>query len=225
MVARDIPPTDPLEHVSRWLAASVMRLMRWWQRILTKLHARLRRASATTRAGFGAWSNQWAVVWEYIRRPASAWEGHAATGVPGSARTAAAAGARALAAGGLLAGALAMTGGDTARGATAALAVQVAWALGRLAVCRTLVPAGTLPPKRVTAVCMAAWLPYALALTGPLRFVAFVWSASLTYRGLVAAGLEPQRARTAVLWAFGGQVGVMAVAALTALTLLALGGA
>lgn len=225
MVARDIPPIDPLERVSGWLGASVTRLMRWWQRALTRLHARLRRTSATLRAGLEAWSNQWAVVWEYIRRPASAWEGHAATEVPGSARTAAAAGARALAAGGLLAGALAMTGGETARGATAALAVQVAWALGRLAVCRTLVPAGTLPPKRVTAVCMAAWLPYALALTGPLRFVAFVWSASLTYRGLVAAGLEPQRARTAVLWAFGGQVGVMAVAALTALTLLALGGA
>jgi hypothetical protein len=119
-------------------------------------------------------------------------------------------GPRYLLAGLLLSAAFTSTVGGAPGEALAPVLVEIVWALGRFAVIALLVPAHELPRPRLAAAYLAGLLPYVFGATAWLRIVALVASALLTFRGLTGAGLGGRRARTAVLWAFGGQAGVLA---------------
>jgi uncharacterized protein (DUF2342 family) len=84
------------------------------------------------------------------------------------------------------------------------------WALARLLVLRAVLGRGD------AGAAEDAWgpalLPYALAVADPLGLVALGVSGWLTSAGLLARGVPRKRTRTAIAWAFGGQVAVEAAA-------------
>jgi hypothetical protein len=84
------------------------------------------------------------------------------------------------------------------------------WALARLLVLRAVL-------RRARAdAAEDAWgpalFPYALAVADPLGLVALGVSGWLTWTGLLARGVSRPEARTAIAWAFGGQLAVEAAA-------------
>jgi hypothetical protein len=84
------------------------------------------------------------------------------------------------------------------------------WALARLLVLRAVLRRGR------GGAAEDAWgpalVPYALAVADPLGLVALGVSGWLTHTGLLARGLTRSEARTAIAWAFGGQLAVEAAA-------------
>lgn len=100
--------------------------------------------------------------------------------------------------------------GVPAYSAAFAAVSTVAWAVARYLVLAVLTP----PPPGVRGSIAVAWgrgcIAYALALAGPLRAAAFAASAVITYRSLVAAGVEARRAAGSCSIAFGVEAAALA---------------
>ena len=206
MTSLGTPPVDPVERLgneARRLFGDVSSTAR---RGLRRRVARGRAWVDASTARLHGWNERMAAARRYVLAPADAWIRQDAPAVS----AAAAVGPRYLIAGLLLAAAYTRATGGTIGEALAPAFVEIVWALGRLGAIALLVPARELPRPRLAAAYLAGLLPYVFGVTTWLRVVVLVASALLTFRGLTGAGLGGRRARTAVLWAFGGQVGVVA---------------
>ncbi len=219
MVARAMPPSDPLERILDALRAAVGTLFSAWRRMLGITFGTMASSDGKLAAWMARWRSQWGAVRTYIASPTAAWCGDAA-----AAELAAAFGLRALVFGTLTGVVIAIAGGSAPVAAFATLAIELAWAAARLIIVMLLTPPGLLSRHRILVACAAGLAPYVFGVLAPLRLLSFLASALLTYRGLAAAGLGVRDTRLAVGWAFGGQIAVMAFAwiargALTALVL------
>lgn len=219
MVARAMPPSDPLESILAAIRTVVSMLFSTWRRTLGVVFGKTIPSRGRLMAAVERWRSQWGAVRTYIAHPAAAWSGDAA-----AAEFAAAFGLRAFVFGILAGAVIAIAGGSAPVAAIATLAIEFAWAAARLVIVLLLTPASLLPRRRLVVACSAGLAPYMFGVLAPLRLLSFLASALLTYRGLAAAGLSGRDTRLAVGWAFGGQVAVMAFAwiargALTALVL------
>ncbi len=87
----------------------------------------------------------------------------------------------------------------------------LAWAGVRLAILITLVAGDRRSSLRVYAAWAVSLVPFVFGATEGLRFLALGASAWLCLGALEGLGIRPQRSRTAVVWAFGGQAGVVAI--------------
>ncbi len=131
-------------------------------------------------------------------------------------------GVMAFVAGMLIAIGCAVGEGDGPATIAAAAAGGIAWAVARFWVL-LLVLRGRRPRAVIARVYLAGLVPYALAVSPLLRFVALALSAALTARGLRAADVPAADVRTATVWAFGGQalVSLLGTVARDVLTVLA----
>ena len=204
MVARGVPPADLFEQVAAALSAVGRALFAAWQRSLDGAYRAVRSACRAATEGTRRWTAHWALVRRYYVDPADPRHDTATRG------TAAAFGLRAFAFGMLASGALAVATGDPERTAIAAIIVEVIWAAGRFAVCAAILPATT-PRDRLLRAYLAGLVPYAFGLTATLRWAALAASAVMTARGLRGTGVGAPETRSAVAWAFGGQVAVVAL--------------
>ncbi|MBN2846870.1 MAG: hypothetical protein JXP72_00250 [Coriobacteriia bacterium] len=204
MVARDMPPTDPVDSLRALLGAIAGGLFRGWRRLLTALVSGTR----WTARGLGDAAARWAARWRYearyIRSPVVAWAGGDDT-VPA---TAAAVGISSLGFGILVGAGIALASGATLAAAVIAGLIECAWAGARLAIIVLLLDRDGAHRGRLRTAYLAGLAPYAMALTGGLRLVALVASAYLTHRGLEGAGIDRRDATLGVAWAFGGQLAV-----------------
>jgi hypothetical protein len=122
----------------------------------------------------------------------------------------------ALGIGALFVGALAgvavgrFTSGSLGVPTTQALGMLI-WAGARLAILMALAPRGADPRRRTYTAWAVSLIPFALGATEGLRLVALLASAWLCLRALESLDESPQTAKTMVLWAFGGQVAVVAL--------------
>lgn len=203
MVARGIPPADPLEQVLAALAAVATAFFSAWRRLLEGALRLMRALGRTAVAIAQRWVAHWARIRDYLTDPADARHG------PATRSAAAAFGVRAFAFGMLASGALTVAGGGPTRAAIAAIAVEVMWAAGRFAVCAAILPTSAVPRDRLLTAYLAGLVPYALGLNAALRLVALGASAVITTRGLRAEDGRAPGVRTAIVWAFGGQVAVV----------------
>ncbi len=87
---------------------------------------------------------------------------------------------------------------------------MIIWAGARLAILLALAPRDRASGLATYAAWACALIPFVLGATEGLRFLALIASAWLCL-GALSALLEPRRARTMVLWAFGGQAAVIAL--------------
>lgn len=205
MTSPGTPPADPIERIGdelRRLAGDISAATR---RRASRTRVRALRLAAGASSRLSAWAERMAAARRYLLDPVGAWTHDDAVAVS----AAAAIGPRYLLAGLLLAASYTYATGGTPGEALSPVLVQIVWALGRIAVIALLVPAGRLPRPRLVAAYLAGLVPFVFGVTAALRLAALIASALLTFTGLTGAGLGGRRARTAVLWAFGGQVGVI----------------
>jgi hypothetical protein len=200
MASHDSPPTDPFEQVLSTLTHVALSFFIAWRRALSSGYRRVRAVALWIAGRVAGWAGQWGRVIRYFTTPASERIHEDA-----DASRAAAFGVRAFAFGLLASGSITIATGGTSRAAVATLAVELAWAAGRFAICAALVPVTTLPRSRLALAYLTGLVPFALGLTAPLRIAALAASALLTAREFHAAGPDAGTVRTAVGWAFGGQ--------------------
>lgn len=194
----------PVREILDVLQAMGAGIFGMWRRALAFA---LRTASITSRgvrAGARRWWAQWPAALLFLRDPAAA----DPAGVP--ARTAAAIGMRGFAFGVIVAGVVASVGSSMWVAGAFTTLTEVLWAGARLAILALLLPARAAGRGRLATAFASGLLPYALGATPLLRLAALGISAWLTYRALAPAA-APRDARTAVVWAFGGQTGAMAL--------------
>lgn len=89
--------------------------------------------------------------------------------------------------------------------------VTLAWAVARYVVMTAL---RTAEPIVGPSVVAFAWgrgaMPYVMAVTAPMRAVAFAISVYLTYRALIVSGVPARHAATLCAWAFGSEAAAAA---------------
>ena len=85
------------------------------------------------------------------------------------------------------------------------------WAVARLAILMALAPRSNGARSRTYTAWAVSLIPFALGATEGLRLIALLASAWLCLGALNSLDESPQAAKTMVLWAFGGQVGVVAL--------------
>lgn len=205
MVARDMPPSDPLKRALDALARGVLALFDAWRRLL----ARTTRRFSSGAAGLPSfspsrWKAQWPSIAGYLRRPRRAWE----IGSLRALEAPAAFGVRAFLFGLAGGAAVALWTGTSPRLAALAAASEVVWLLARWAILAMLLPRDTVGRDRLATAYLAGLTPYLIALTPTLRVVALILSAILTLSGLDGAGVPRKNARVAGAFAFGGQLAV-----------------
>lgn len=205
MVARDMPPTDPMQQVVTVLAQVATTFFDAWRRVITAALSMLRGTWKGAQTQAGRWAGQWKPTAQRLTRAG----GPVSQADEQRTQAAAAFGLRAFIFGMLAGSAVVLAAGGAVRTALAAIIVQVLWAAGRFAVCTALLPSDKLSAGRLAAAYLIGLAPYALAVTGPLTLVALGLSAFVTDRELRRAGAGARDARTAITWAFGGQAGVM----------------
>lgn len=195
-----IEPIDPIERALRAAGRFTRALLRTWQSWLGE----------TNRDGAaieGAWLTQWRAVHVHLRDARVHWRAR-----DGAALAATAAfGLRSLAFGLLVTVAIMLADGRPLRAGLGIVFAELVWAGGRYAVLATLVSPRTLRRPRLVAAYLSGLIPYLIGVTPALRIASLVASGWLTYRGLRGAGLDRGPARTAIAWAFGGQLALTLV--------------
>lgn len=176
-----------------------------WRRAISWTGAAARGVGPRMRALARSWVEQWGRVRAYHTGPALPWD---AAGEH-QRETAAAVGTRAFVFGLVLTGlAIATT---TSRWLPIAVGIgsQVLWSGVRFIIIAVLMPRGSISRRNLSTAYLAGLLPYAFGATWLLQLAALLASANLTLRGLTGAGVARDDARTAVVWAFGGQAAIL----------------
>ena len=190
-----VDPVDPIERMLRSAGRFARALLRTWQSWLTE----------TNRDGVemsGAWHSQWHALVVHLRDPRTHWQTRDGTAIAATA----AFGIRALAFGLLTATAVLLAAEQPLRAGIGAAFAELVWAAGRYAILALLLTPRPLRRRRLVAAYLAGLAPYLFGVTPGLRLVSLVASGWLTYRGLRGAGLAAKPARSAIAWAFGGQL-------------------
>lgn len=203
----DTPPTDPLERfrtIAGGLAAGVAAV---WMRLLSALARAVQGLGCALTRYIRAWRSRSLAARDYFLDPDDVWLHQ--DGVAISA--AAAVGLRLFVVGMLATVGLALATGGVGRVAVITSGIEAVWAAARYAILVALVPSTALPRARLTAAYLAGLAPFAVGATALLRTAALIASGLLTFRGLTAAGLRRRTAAGAAVFAFGGQMGVVAL--------------
>ena len=175
-----------------------------WRRLLSALARVATRGWARLRRTGKRWATGWHASRAYLTDTGSVW----ADGPPTRLSAAAAFGIRAFVAGLFIFVGVALGTGDQLPAAGITILTEILWAVARLSIMLLVLSSG--PPRSSVLIAFAAGLaPYAIGVTPLLRLVSLWLSAVLTTRGLRGAGATPRLARSATLWAFGGQAAIL----------------
>ncbi|MHB1136047.1 MAG: hypothetical protein ACYCXR_05620 [Coriobacteriia bacterium] len=195
-----------MAHAPRELIST---LFRAWRRLLTMALHGINQVWARLRLVGARRGDEWLTVRDYLTDTAAVWaDGSLARLTP-----AAAFGLRALAAGLIVSTGMALGAGSSAPAAGLIVLTELLWAAIRLAIVLLVLPADTHRPRTLLAFA-AGLAPYAVGITPLMRLVSLLLSGVLTARGLRGAGVATGHARTAIVWAFGGQIVVVVIGAL-----------
>lgn len=176
-------------------------LFHTWRRLLTAALRAIRRQWTRAGLAFRRQADEWRTVREYLTDTAAVWADDSLARLA----PAAAFGLRAFAAGLIISAGIALGAGSRAPAVGLVVLIELLWAAARLAIVLLVLPADA--PRPRTLLAFAAGLaPFAVGVTPFLRLVSLVLSGVLTARGLRGAGAATGHVRTAIGWAFGGQV-------------------
>lgn len=198
---------DTVRETEGAAGASELALFTAWRRTLGQIVLAFVRAGALIARICRAWLEGWRRAIAYNRDPASAW-----LDPDDRTRNAAAAlGLRGFVFGMLITAVLVYVEKGIWTAAAISVISEVLWASARFMIIALLMRPGSIDRPRLSTVYLAGLLPYLFGVTAGMRLVALALSALLTYRGLAAAGVRTRDVRTSTGWAFGGQVGAVAL--------------